>query len=101
MKISKEEYEQAKTCLKKYNYNEYIEQENQQRIKELEAIKRARMLISNDSLYIMEHLYIKRDMNKWEIIDNLNCSEETYKRRYKELLYAIHNELNLLNKEMT
>jgi hypothetical protein len=101
MKISKEEYEQAKTCLKKYNYNEYIEQENQQQIKELEAIRRARMLISDESLYILEHLYIKRDMNKWEIIDNLHRSEETYKRRHKELVYAIHDELNLLNKEMT
>ena len=58
------------------------------------------MLISDESLYVLEHLYIKRDMNKWEIIDNLHRSEETYKRRHKELVDAIHNELELLNNDL-
>ena len=93
MRLPKEEYEQAKNCLKRYRYNSMLEKENKKRINEYEAVNKALLLLDEDSKFIFKHLYEERDMDKWEIIDNLNFSEETYKRRHRELVYTVYNEL--------
>ena len=31
--------------------------------------------------------------NKWDVIDKLHISEETYKRRKRKLIYTVHEEL--------
>lgn len=70
-------------------------QENKQlqkSIKEYKAVRQALELINEDSKVIFEELYIKNKY-KWDIINVLNKSEETYKRRKRDLIYAVHKEL--------
>ena len=62
-------------------------------IGEYNVVKKALELVNKESLYIFEHLFDKKDMTKWEIIENLCVSEETYKRRYKKLIYAVAEEI--------
>jgi hypothetical protein len=61
--------------------------------KACDIVDRALELVGEDSRYIFEHLYNLKDMKKWQIIDNLCISEETYKRRYRNLVYAVHEVL--------
>lgn len=61
-------------------------------VKEWKAVRKAIEIINRDSKYIFEHLYEKKDMNKWDIV-NSGMSEGTFKRRHSELVYAVHNEL--------
>lgn len=131
-RLSKEDYNRAKGCLKRYNYNciniiniqsdilslsiapmdglpkapysvgdttlnKVIQlQENeqlQQSIKEYKAVIQALQLVDNDCKIIFEKEF-RESQYKWDVIDKLNKSEETYKRRKRELIYAVHNELN-------
>lgn len=64
----------------------------QQSIKEYKVVVQALELVSEDSKLIFDELYVKNKY-KWDIIDLLNKSEETYKRRKKDLIYAVHKEL--------
>lgn len=131
-RLSKEDYNRAKECLKRYNYNciniiniqsdilslsiapmdglpkapysigdttlnKVIQlQENpelQQSIKEYKAVGQALQLVDNDCKLIFEKEF-RESKYKWDVINELNKSEETYKRRKRELIYAVHNELN-------
>ena len=131
-RLSKDDYNKAKGCLKRYNYNciniiniqsdilslsiapndglpkapysvgdttlnKVIQlQENvdlQKSIKEYKAVVQALQLVDNDCKIIFEKEF-RESKYKWDVIDELNKSEETYKRRKRELIYAVHNELN-------
>lgn len=133
-RLSKEDYNRAKDCLKRYNYNcikilniradiisigaqnidgmpkaPYTvsdsvlnsvirlqeDEDLQKAITEYKAVTQALELLKEDSKYIFEHQYILSE-SKWKIIDNLAISEETYKRRKRELIYAVDKELKLL-----
>lgn len=80
-------------------YNQYIKlQENkelQKSLREYKAVVQAFHLISKDSKYIFEQMYIK-SKTKWEII-NTGMSEGTFKRRKSELIYAVDKELKKLS----
>ena len=132
MRLSREDYKRAKSCLQRYSYNcvnilsvpnEIIgisgmkldgmphasggvsdivgstvikleENKSYQRsVFEYNTVKKALELVNEDSRYIFEHLYEKRNMGKWQIINNLHVSEETFKRRYRALVYAVHEVL--------
>lgn len=134
MRLSKEDYRQAVSCLKRYNYNcikilniradimsigspvidgipkapyrisdsvynSVIKlQEDvdlQKAIREYKAVEQAKQLVPKDSIYIFEEMYIK-GKEKWEIIDDLHISEETYKRRKRNLIYAVDKEIKSL-----
>ena len=129
MRIPKDEYKKAKSCLFRYNYNclnilmiksnipeisainydgmpkgkynindivsnTIIQLEDnkelQKSIKEHNIVIKALEIVGRDSQYIFEHFFNKKDMTKWDIIDKLCVSEETYKRRYRELIYAVY-----------
>jgi len=81
------------------NENEII----QKCAKEIKAVNQAILLLKSDK--IIEEIYKKYEseeydkwgkINKWDIINKFNISEETYKRRRKKLIYTIHDELNKL-----
>lgn len=131
-RLNKEDYNRAKGCLKRYNYN-YINIINiqsdilslsiapidglpktpynvgnitlnkviqleedpnlQKSIKEYKAVVQAIQLVNEESRLIFEKEFRERKY-KWDVINELNKSEETYKRRKRELIYAVHNELN-------
>lgn len=65
----------------------------QEAIKQCKAVNQAKLLISADSLYIFEELY-RKGKSKWDIINELSISEETYKRRKRELIYTVHKEIS-------
>lgn len=62
-------------------------------IKEYKIVQQALALLNNDDInYIFENLY-RLNKSKYDIIDGLHTSEETYKRRKRALIYAVHNEI--------
>lgn len=63
-------------------------------INEYKAVVQALELVSKDSKYIFEQLYMKGN-TKWQIIDS-GMSESTYERRKRELVYAVYKELKKL-----
>lgn len=65
----------------------------QEAIKQCKAVNQAKLLVSEDSLYIFEELY-RKGKSKWDIINELNISEETYKRRKRELIYTVYKEIS-------
>lgn len=134
MRLSKEEYNKAVGCLKRYNYNcinimniqsdilslsiapisdmprvpygigdttlkkvMQLEEnvELQKSIKEYKAVVQALSLVNKESQYIFEEEF-RKDRYKWDIINKLNTSEETYKRRKRSLIYAVNEELKKL-----
>lgn len=131
-RLKKEEYREAKGCLKRYNYNclnimniqmdilnisvspcdglpkapysvgdstlnKVIQLDENEKLKksmrEYKAVVQALQLVNEDSKFIFEKEF-RESKYKWDVIDELNKSEETYKRRKRELIYAVHNELN-------
>ena len=80
-------------------YNQVMQlQENkdlQKALKEYKIVIQALKLVNNDSNYIFEELYMK-NKSKWQVIDGLHTSEETYKRRKRELIYAVVGEIKKL-----
>ena len=62
---------------------------------EYKIIRQALELVSNDSKYIFEELYIK-SKSKWDII-NSGVSEATFKRRKQDLIYAVDKEYKKLS----
>ena len=85
----------------KYNVSDSVldsviklqEDENlQECIKEYKAVRQAIERVHKDSVYIFEELY-RKGTSKWDIINELNVSEETYKRRKRELIYAVYEEI--------
>ena len=67
----------------------------QQSIKEYKAVLQAVQLVGKQSKYIFEKQF-RESKTKWDIIYALNVSEETYKRRKRELIYAVNGELKKL-----
>ncbi len=66
----------------------------QQSIKEYKAVQLAVSKLDEDSKLIFEHLYNKKDMSKWEIINEiLYKSEDTFKQKHSKLVYAVYEEL--------
>lgn len=137
-RLSKEDYNKAKGCLKRYNYNciniiniqndilslsvspcdglpkapysvgnitlnkviQLEENKNLQKsIKEYKAVVQALQLVNEESKLIFEKEF-RESKYKWDVISELNKSEETYKRRKRELIYKVHNELNKLEADL-
>lgn len=71
------------------------DKELQRSIKEYKAVSQALQLVGQDSKYIFEHFFIKSEL-KWSVIGNMGVSEETYKRRKRELIYTVNKELKKL-----
>ena len=67
--------------------NEYL----QRSIKEYKIVRQALELVNEDSKKIFEELY-EKNTYKWDIIENMGISEETYKRRKRELIYTVDKE---------
>ena len=57
-------------------------------MREIKAVEMAKKIIDEETLYILEHLYDKKDMSKWEIIGN-GVSERSFYRKHKELILKI------------
>lgn len=137
-RLNKEDYNRAKGCLKRYNYNcinimniqsdilslsiapldglpkapykignitlnKVIQLEEnpdlQKSIKEYKAVIQAIQLVNEESKLIFEKEF-RESKYKWDVINELNKSEETYKRRKRELIYAVHNELNKMEADL-
>ena len=137
-RLNKDEYNRAKGCLKRYNYNciniiniqsdilsisiapidglpkapynvgnitlnKVIQLEEnpnlQKSIREYKAVVQAIQLVSEESILIFEKEF-RESKYKWDVIRELNKSEETYKRRKRELIYAVHNELNKIESNL-
>lgn len=65
-------------------------------IKEYRAVQQALILLNNkETNYIFEEEF-RKDRYKWDIINELHTSEETYKRRKRSLIYAVNEELKKL-----
>ena len=77
-------------------FNQYIKLEEnkqlQKSLKEYKAVMQTLELVCNDSKYIFEKLYVE-NKSKWEIIDEMHISEETFKRRKRELIYTVYEEM--------
>lgn len=54
------------------------------------AIQRALELVDSDTKAIFTHLYEKKDMNKYEIMDDIHISEDTFKNKHRKLVYAVY-----------
>jgi RinA family phage transcriptional activator len=81
-------------------YNQYIklqeDVELQNALKEYKAVRQALELVNEESKIVFEELYQKQK-GKWTIInDILHTSEETYKRRKRDLIYTVDKELKKL-----
>ena len=61
-------------------------------IHEYKIVRRALELVKSETQDIFELLFIQRK-TKWEIIDQLYISEDTYKRRKRELIYTVYKEI--------
>lgn len=64
----------------------------QRSIREFKLVKRVLYLVTKDAREIFDKLYIEQK-TKWEIIEELHISEETYKRRKRELVYTTYKEM--------
>jgi hypothetical protein len=67
------------------------DKEYQKAYKEYKAVELAKLLVNEDCLVILERLYRKKE-SKWKIIYEEGYSEETFKRRKKELIYQVAEE---------
>lgn len=64
-------------------------------LNEYKAVERTLKLVGQDCKNIFERFYQKGE-SKWKIIDDLHFSEETYKRRKRDLIYTVEKELKKL-----
>lgn len=62
---------------------------------EYKAVVQALQLVDKYSKYIFEEEF-RKDKYKWDIINELHISEETYKRRKRTLIYTVDKELKKL-----
>lgn len=80
-------------------FNQYIklqeDVELQKALKEYKAVRQAYELVNKDSKEVFEKFY-QEGKTKWEVIDKLGFSEETFKRRKRELIYTVDKELKKL-----
>lgn len=47
-------------------------------------------LVDADTKAIFTHLYEKKDMGKYQIIDEIHISEDTFKNKHRKLVYAVY-----------
>ena len=77
------------------------EDEHYQRaIRQYKAVELTKLLVNPDCLVIFERFYRNRE-NKWKIIHEEGYSEETFKRRKRELIYKVHEELKKFDLNLT
>ena len=67
-------------------------EELQKSIREYQVVIQALTLVNAESKLIFEKEY-RESKYKWDVIELLSKSEETYKRRKRDLIYAVHKEL--------
>jgi len=67
------------------------DEELQKVMKEYKTVVQAVALVSKDSKYIFEELYVK-SKTKWEILE-AGMSERTFERRKRDLIYVVHKEI--------
>ncbi len=72
----------------------------QKALKQYKAVELTKLLVSPDCLVIFERFYRNRE-NKWKIIHEEGYSEETFKRRKRELIYQVHEELKKVDPILT
>ena len=78
-------------CIIQLQENKYL----QEALKECKAVENALLLVNKDCKTVFQKFYVE-SKSKWEVIDELKASEETYKRRKKALIYTVHRELKKL-----
>ena len=71
----------------------------QRSIREYKAVIQALTFVNAESKLIFEKEY-RESRYKWDVIELLSKSEETYKRRKRELVYAVHNELKKMETDL-
>ena len=64
----------------------------QRSIKEFKLVNRVLELVRSETREVFAKLYVEQK-GKWKTIDELHISEETYKRRKRELIYVAHEEI--------
>lgn len=96
--MPKAPYAVSNTVLKKVIQVEENES-LQKSIREYKAVIQALTLVNSESKLIFEKEY-RESKYKWDVIDLLSKSEETYKRRKRELVYAVHNELKKMETDL-
>ena len=88
----------------KYNISDSVSnsiiqlQENkylQEALRECKAVENTLLLVNQDCKKIFQKFYVESKC-KWEVIEELKASEETYKRRKRNLIYTVHKELKKL-----
>lgn len=67
----------------------------QKAIREYKAVRNALLLVNKDCEYIFEKVF-REQKSKWEVVEQLNISEETFKRRKRVLIYTVNEELKKL-----
>ena len=68
-------------------------------VREYKAVQQALILLNNKEInYIFEEEF-RKNRYKWDIINELHTSEETYKRRKRALIYAVDREVKKYIKE--
>ena len=79
-----------------YNQNVRLEEDKelQKSATECNVVRKALKLVSDDSKYIFQELYVK-SKTKWDIIES-GMSERTFVRRKSELIYAVDKEIKKL-----
>jgi DNA-directed RNA polymerase specialized sigma subunit len=79
-------------CIIQLQENKYL----QEALKECTAVEKALLLVNKDCKTVFQKFYVE-SKSKWEVVDELNASEETYKRRKRNLIYTVHRELMKLS----
>lgn len=69
--------------------------ELQRSIKEYNVVNQALAIVDKMSKEIFEEEF-RKGKYKWEVIEQLKTSEETYKRRKRSLIYAVNKEIKKL-----
>lgn len=72
-----------------------------QSIKEFDIVQNALLLVDHDTKMIFEYLYEKKDKNigKYEICDAIGISEDTFKRKHRNLVYAVYETMKNTTKK--
>lgn len=65
---------------------------------EYKAVDLAKELLDEDSIFILEHLYIKQDMYKWDIINAKALSISTFKRKKQKIIYEVSEQIKVMKK---
>lgn len=78
-------------CIIQLQENQYL----QKALKECEVVEKALLLVDKNCKEVFQKFYVE-SKSKWQVIEEINTSEETFKRRKKKLIYTVHKELKKL-----